>query len=127
MTTKHTPTPGPWRVDVAQYDDGTIRSVDVREAQYGLFIAAVEAHTTEHVDVMANARLIAAAPELLAALREMERCGVLDNGMIAGPAKQARAALAKADGTDPGLEAHRREKAREAAADLADLMPDALP
>ena len=59
-----------------------------------------------------NARLIAAAPELLAALREMERCGVLDNGMIAGPAKQARAALAKADGTDPGLEAHRREKRR---------------
>ena len=45
-----------------------------------------------------NARLIAAAPELLAALREMERCGVLDSGMSAGLAKQARAAIAKADG-----------------------------
>ena len=72
-------------------------------------------------------RLIAAAPEPLAALREMERCGSASTRERASdcrgdPAKprEARAALAKADGTDPGLEAHRREKAREAAADLAE-------
>lgn len=36
--------------------------------------------------------------ELLAALHEMERSGVLDSGMSAALARQARAAIARAEG-----------------------------
>ena len=102
MTTQHTP--GPWRVDVAQDTNGTIHSVDVREAAYGLFVASVEAHTEEHADVMANARLIAAAPDLLAALRLVER---QHEGRVVGLGQKhcecdvcevVRAAIAKAEG-----------------------------
>ena len=100
MTTQHTP--GPWRVDVAQDRDGTIHSVDVREAAYGLFVAAVEAHTEEHADVMANARLIAAAPELLAVLKRMvldcERTVELECVHGSQVVDDAIAAIAKAEG-----------------------------
>src|SRR5438477_10529904 len=58
-------TPGPWHVETV-YDEGT--SIAVRESAYGLFIAMVEPHDMEHADAFANARLIAAAPDLLAAL-----------------------------------------------------------
>jgi hypothetical protein len=100
MTTQHTP--GPWIVDVAQDSDGTIHSVDVREAAYGLFVAAVEAHTDEHADVMANARLIAAAPDLLAALRAIEAMPMTLQGddwhCIQRMQQEASAAIARAEG-----------------------------
>ena len=92
MTTQHTP--GPWHVRYPLRSSERPRIV-TGDKQELATVAKVNGGTDGLV-YNCNARLIAAAPELLAALREMERCGVLDNGMIAGPAKQARAALAKA-------------------------------
>jgi hypothetical protein len=72
---KHTP--GPWHVETTETRDGAIEAIAVREGSAGLFIAAVEPHDMAHADAIANARLIAAAPDLLAAL---ERIATYDGG-----------------------------------------------
>ncbi len=101
MKTNHTP--GPWKVDEARtgpygdYDSsiiardgltyiGTITGDDRHGTadQYDAAVPAQEAH--------ANARLIAAAPELLAALKHLIR----DGGP--GDFPTAEAAIAKAEG-----------------------------
>jgi len=77
--------PGPWRVR-----DGSAGVVGRNKV--GAF--EVIAHVAQRSQIEANARLIAAAPELLAALKDIV-CEVRDNN----PSKLAAlAAIAKAEG-----------------------------
>ena len=93
----HTHTPGPWWRD----DDGFIASGSDKT-----YITVASPNCSEDIDIderEANARLIAAAPELLAALEDAEFL-LRKAGLIAGPmqdsfkrsATDARAAIAKA-------------------------------
>jgi hypothetical protein len=69
MGTKHTP--GPWEVD----DDGEVSSQNVVVAkvfQWDDFPCLEEHMEAVQRECEANARLIAAAPELLAALHELD-------------------------------------------------------
>lgn len=95
MSTEYTP--GPWRIGTpppnGEQTIGTLNGLMVAVATTG----------AEMEETKANARLIAAAPELLAALIETARClewhsqhhGV---GMDAVAVKNARAAIARATG-----------------------------
>ena len=70
-------TPGPWQYRPNKYDDwGVVRSADglpVVQACVGRWSADFDSHRTNGTDPgEANARLIAAAPELLAALERAE-------------------------------------------------------
>ena len=81
---KHTP--GPWRIGTPPPNgEQTIGT------QHGLMVAVVT--TGSGVPTKANARLIAAAPELLEALQEIVNAADGDAGL-----KKARAAIAKATG-----------------------------
>jgi len=81
-------TPGPWIIDS---DDGDI--IEVVSGDY--FIADV--HRLEPKDEWrANARLIAAAPELLEALEELVDLYEYEDNV----SRDARAAIAKARGRD---------------------------
>ena len=81
MNTEHTP--GPWHVD---YTQGIV-------TKDGVPIAYVY---NDYSDTpLPDARLIAAAPDLLAVLKAIEGCNVwLPFGLLA----QTRAAIAKAEG-----------------------------
>ncbi|MCB2020944.1 MAG: hypothetical protein KDG44_09070, partial [Burkholderiaceae bacterium] len=99
-------TPGPWRItdrygvltDQVGIDGRTVCTVWVR--QQGHRPSGVD--TEPWPEGEANARLIAAAPELLDALRELAELVVLQFGMpppgADGPLQKALAAIAKADG-----------------------------
>jgi hypothetical protein len=82
MNTKHTP--GPWRTDVS---DPAFVNYDVRTDDTIICTMGIEMPTEEEA---ANARLIAAAPELLEALED------LVNMWSAANMVKARAAIAKA-------------------------------
>lgn len=100
------PTPGPWFL----HSDGTIRVQQERPGAYAEPLCYASpwreesyqgADSTE--ETMANGRLMAAAPELLAALRNLLGCGLANKidhmdtgGQMA--VSQARAAIAKAAG-----------------------------
>lgn len=93
-TTKHTP--GPWHI--ARFDATT---VEIR-SERGLIVAEVGNTSTEDD---ANARLIAAAPELLSALQRIaDRNLTYLSGKVMGDqisyedVAAARAAIAKATG-----------------------------
>ena len=99
MTTKHTP--GPWRAVVRGNQTGiTEVAVCIDKANGGTWRPNVRRLTTENA---ADARLIAAAPELLAALRNL--LYVIDSEQLEDyladdqklVAKAAHAALAKAE------------------------------
>ena len=90
MTSKHTP--GPWHVETIETAD-TVEAIAVRDGNYGMFLAQIEPHAIEHADALANARLIAAAPELLAALEAL--VAVQYSGNPEPAFAQARAAIAK--------------------------------
>lgn len=89
------PTPGPWRV-------GTSGDTHVIESKTGNWVCDCETHSVK--DAQANARLIAAAPELLEACKELAELfapdafdGIGDSsGAIA--IRLARAAILKAEG-----------------------------
>lgn len=93
METKHTP--GPWDVDECRYGfavyarksgDAVVKTEDV-EGRYGA------------IDNEADARLIAAAPELLEALTEIVAAADGDGWKQLDPSfAAARAAIAKARG-----------------------------
>ena len=114
-------TPGPWRHSRDRFDDwGYVRAGErlVAVARYDIddpTEAELNEHRRNHTDPCeANARLIAAAPELLAALRSLlepmcsrERHGITDERVLlmAGDYEDnmarydaARAAVAKAIG-----------------------------
>jgi hypothetical protein len=102
MNEKHTP--GPWRADVDTNAQDDMRHGVVADCN-DLWVAAlyrsgtspINEHSSEaEAEVAANARLIAAAPELLAALRVMLAHQMND---ITAECDQARAAIAKATGS----------------------------
>ena len=91
---KHTP--GPWRI---VGDDEGCKSIEAYgEDEHGIFSVSEIGFTDgiEEGEDKANARLIAAAPDMLNALKYIKRC------KLYGPADQAweliDAAIAKADG-----------------------------
>lgn len=88
--TKHTP--GPWAVIA----DGPTRVV-ATDTSRPWRIAVVDSPSDADPDVDANARLIAAAPELLAALEEVTST-CLDAGFHGSDLARSRAAIAKAKG-----------------------------
>jgi hypothetical protein len=93
MSTKHTP--GPWEVR----NEGSSRWIDIVQANTGepwpLPFAACK-----HFDQEANARLIAAAPDLLEALVDLVAFYPLDSADA--NVTSARAAIAKATGQKGG-------------------------
>lgn len=99
MTTKHTP--GPWIVD---HDDTCLPNhvgITARGAQRHSLLAQVVWKMEDEErspDKEANARLIAAAPDMLAALIEAERVMAADY-THAPTLKMVRAAIAKATGS----------------------------
>ena len=94
-THTHTHTPGPWSVETK----GSRHFIDGADE---LTVAYVDrAGVRERQTYEANAHLIAAAPDLLAALKEV--CGLWEdsdqtNGLAQIMARTARSALAKAEG-----------------------------
>ena len=83
-------TPGPWFVTTQDdYPTGEV-SADPMGVRHIV--------TTYCDDAKANARLIAAAPELLAALGRLLESGDVLDAADAGALKQARAAIARATG-----------------------------
>ena len=105
-TNKAKHTPGPWKYRPDKYDDwGVVKSADgypVVQACLGRWTSEFDTHRTNKTDpAEANARLISAAPELLAALEniviQMNNYGSLNNLSWEGWEK-ARAAISKAKG-----------------------------
>jgi len=112
MKTKTTHTPGPWQFGGfgAVYGPGTTPNVLPNSLPTATFIATAEmgggltqVHSKEERN--ANARLIAAAPELLAALKGLVDAMDADLTIKRGPAspypferKNARAAILRAEG-----------------------------
>ena len=103
MTTKHTP--APWSVDTNTND---LREAETIRGGDGVRIAAtykIHEHrddkTKAYYEARANSRLIAAAPELLEALRELVAYhgSDVDNGLDE-LLTAARAAIAKATGQE---------------------------
>ena len=94
MSTNHTP--GPWAT-IGQHEVVVCAKLDGFVAP---ICSAVEVGGRRtHEEAKANARLIAAAPELFAALKDLlnyENLGAYDRADVR---KQARAAIAKAGGT----------------------------
>lgn len=96
-------TQGPW---VVRTIDQSLATVETQDGEYIICNAAQlrgDDWKTEHAERKANARLIAAAPDLLAALQRI--VAVLDKQVAsphlaerASPLTQAKAAIAKATG-----------------------------
>jgi len=104
MNTKSKHTPGPWEYRPNKYDDwGVVRSADglpVAQACVGRWYKDFDAHRVNKTDPgEANARLIAAAPDLLDALEMLisnhDNCG---QPRMLNVIPAARAAIAKAKG-----------------------------
>ena len=89
MTTKMTHTPGPWECPGTDGDEWAICHRDRTRKR----------RTIAHVYYEANARLIAAAPDLLAALRRYVQYE--DEKHPFSVRQAARTALAKAEGRTP--------------------------
>ena len=107
MNTKHTP--GPWTSENRSFQHDTFDGIPIIEAGTGYGIASawqvdnIKASDTQR----ANAHLIAAAPDLLAALKVMlaNEIALAESGdagfwdpETTDHVKQARAAIAKAEG-----------------------------
>lgn len=90
-------TPGPWFV--SEFAGALIVRADLGDGESVDVAALMDEGSTEDVTIEANARLIAAAPELLDALRRslwlIEVEHKLDGQHIT---RDARAAIAKAEG-----------------------------
>lgn len=99
-------TPGPWSVlNVRDSDSDIGRALVIIDTKTGGGIAQVSRHSRRLGDTDGNARLLAAAPELLATLREVLDIGYIDEEVdadadtFAGRVKaRARAAIAQAEG-----------------------------
>lgn len=98
---KHTP--GPWDIHFDRQDNeiyGKITGATITVEPNTAIARVCGIDTNEHDERLANARLIAAAPELLEALREiMRECD--ENHSVLAKARAysiARAAIAKATG-----------------------------
>lgn len=89
-------TPGPWRVSEKVGDFIHIRHDNNEPGAMSLNLTHVTARSSWSQEAEANARLIAAAPELLEALQEC--LGWVNNGMARDVHNKAQAAIAKALG-----------------------------
>lgn len=96
---KHTP--GPWKVSRSDKDGAEVKAIaEIAWCGVGAAYSMVSG-VTQHIDAeecRANARLIAAAPELLAALEDLERTAGLAASHDDPARVAARAAIAKARG-----------------------------
>lgn len=70
MTTKHTP--GPWKLRTDSTLGGLYSEIVGRDAIYNVWGVVVSKIPTKNAEQIANAHLIAAAPEMLAALVDAE-------------------------------------------------------
>jgi len=103
-TPRHTPpvhasaefkhTPGPWVVSKTSGLQIFINHATDSKSRVPGYFAEVRRFTTDHEQVEANARLIAAAPKMLTKL--IEAANYIDT--LGGDSKQYRAAIAKATG-----------------------------
>lgn len=93
-TSKHTP--GPWRVE----ERDRMGLLTIYAPSSNIVVAEIEEHHVSVTDSFADARLIAAAPELLAMLREIVAIAECDDTdareLVMYMTKYVRAALAKA-------------------------------
>ena len=93
------PTPGPWKAE--RIDNSSCFDI---KCECGFFIATCHDGVRGESNAIANARLIAAAPELLEALKA---CAAVCTGAtmnkrgLISALEQARAALAKCEGVKP--------------------------
>lgn len=85
-------TPGPWAAKPSM-----LRAVCITSASGPVATTSSASHVSRDINI-ANARLIAAAPELLAALNKLVRAidRLPGNNSLDGLADEARAAVAKA-------------------------------
>lgn len=97
---KHTP--GPWTVDGAEVRTDGNRRYSLTESA-NLCIARCSSDQGEAGDAQANARLIAAAPEMLSVLKELmarrDKCFIPSED---GLDQRILAAIAKAEGRSNG-------------------------
>lgn len=108
MTENNEPTPGPWSMRDAVDFSGDIAIIADHKIIAECY-SALAHHAERNPAVHANARLIAAAPDLLEALVALyDACELEANrrggdfGPIVGPAaEQADAAIARAKGEQP--------------------------
>lgn len=105
MTDETEHTSGPWRVEGDGYDTATYvmaNDVMVKGGKEGRIIAVCHSYNRQdRISRLANAHLIAAAPELLEALKSIMPHGLAmdDDAMDHMPGvKAARLAIAKAEG-----------------------------
>ena len=96
MTSKHTPGPWYWSHDYKTCDGRATWSL-IGSDGYGILSCDGEENSPQGLNDGANARLIAAAPELLEALKAV-LANSLDSKGLADAHKQARDAIAKATG-----------------------------
>lgn len=93
---KHTP--GPWDTDLSEHDhpyqDIAVRSGTRTICRVWIDDAPVHDYNAEQ---LANARLIAAAPELLEALRNLVEAATHHQACARAALAKARAAIAKAE------------------------------
>ena len=101
MTTKHTP--GPWRARVYQATEGHVAELSVDSEDWKdlarVFVQEDDRFSDEPLlgSGEANARLIAAAPDLLAALEELMSCTIVCSPTTR---ERAAAAIARAKGEE---------------------------
>ena len=98
MTTTHTHTQGPWGAQTWNYQDRHRRNVPVIVAKSDAICELYNLWDRENdrePERLANARLIAAAPEMLEALRNLTHPMASDEDL-----QHALAVIAKAEGGD---------------------------
>ena len=97
--TRVTHTPGPW----AHGFDSLNATWNVMDADARMYTTVKPRGNQNPAEIEANARLIASAPDLLAALEALTQLGTDDNGaIIVGPRgwELAQAAIRRARGED---------------------------
>lgn len=103
IMSKHTP--GPWTIE--EYGDGDLPALAIhKDSETRVCFMATPGSHGDPATIAADARLIAAAPDLLAALRacvnNLAPYGdedAIESGSIGNCLRRARAAIAKARGT----------------------------
>lgn len=93
-------TPGPWRVNQHEHADGELwLSIGHKDDERWIGpVADIKYLVTRPDEQWANARLIAAAPDLLHALKEMRASAWCSENQRALAIQLAEAAIAKAEG-----------------------------
>ena len=92
MKTKHTP--GPWQY---AFEGGTVAFIVEADGTTVVKLSATE-NSTAHSHLAANARLIAAAPEMLKALHSIRLCSINSMSSRHEMCRLAGEAIAKATG-----------------------------